>query len=238
MQKLPENWLTEGLIDFEYKKYMLLGYLKSVEQQFTSNKLYPNLSELIFHYTSLMKFRDNKKAAEEAFPKRLEQIDLENFVLSYRQIINDDALMGEIEKILDFSIPAIQRHLDEGKEIYEWIEGQLQLRPVGIQSLKTDEGYLFIRNGEERQTKVYRYSLTIFESASEKYRGIATHYISTYTTSISQTYEAIKLKILNNKKLLFLPSVYVVESDYRLPYGETLLPIAKRAFVRFLAQNK
>ena len=27
MKSLPENWLTDGLIDFEFKKYLLLDYL-------------------------------------------------------------------------------------------------------------------------------------------------------------------------------------------------------------------
>lgn len=30
MKTLNHNWLTEGLIDFEYKKYILLSYLQEV----------------------------------------------------------------------------------------------------------------------------------------------------------------------------------------------------------------
>jgi len=41
MKKLPTNWLTDGLINFEYKKYLLLAYLKSVEEEFESKRLYP-----------------------------------------------------------------------------------------------------------------------------------------------------------------------------------------------------
>jgi hypothetical protein len=41
MEKLKENWLTEGLIDFEYKKYVLLAYLKSVKESFSRVELYP-----------------------------------------------------------------------------------------------------------------------------------------------------------------------------------------------------
>jgi hypothetical protein len=31
MVELKQDWLTDGIIDFEYKKYMLLAYLQQVE---------------------------------------------------------------------------------------------------------------------------------------------------------------------------------------------------------------
>jgi hypothetical protein len=236
MLKLHENWLTDGLIDFEYKKYMLLAYLKAVEQNFTSNKLYPYLGDLVWHYENLLFFMKNKNAASQAFPKQLSRIDLENFVLSYEEVVKNDSLMAEIERILDFSIPAIKRQLEEGREIYDWIESQLMVRPVGIESLQLQYGYLFLRNGADKETQVYNYRLTIFQNATENFRGIHTDYVNSYTTSIVRTYETIKAKLINEEKLLVPPSVYVVESDYRLPLGETLLPIAKRVLVRHLAK--
>ena len=54
MKKLEKDWLTSGLIDFEYKKYILLAYLQEVKGNFDSNKLYPHLSDLIFHYQNLL----------------------------------------------------------------------------------------------------------------------------------------------------------------------------------------
>ena len=42
MATLSENWITENHIDFEYKKYVLLGYLQKVKEHFNEQKLYPN----------------------------------------------------------------------------------------------------------------------------------------------------------------------------------------------------
>jgi hypothetical protein len=50
MKKLEEDWLTKGLIDFEYKKYILLDYLQHIKEQFKERRLYPFLSDLVFHY--------------------------------------------------------------------------------------------------------------------------------------------------------------------------------------------
>ncbi len=41
MESLKDNWLTEGLIDFEYKKYVLLAYMKRVKESFGRVELYP-----------------------------------------------------------------------------------------------------------------------------------------------------------------------------------------------------
>lgn len=238
MEQLNDNWLTDGLIDFEYKKYMILAYLQSCERNFSSNRLYPYLGDLVHHYQNLVNFKFTKEKITGSFPKQLSQIDLENFVMHYEKLVKDDALMSEIEKILNYSVPLMKKHLEEGKEIYEWIESQLQLMPVGIVPLELQAGYLMVRNGEEREARVYEYKLTFFQNSNENYRGLITQYINSYATSITTTYQTIKEKIIAQRKLLVPPAVYVVESGYTLPLGETLLPIAKRVLVRHLMENE
>lgn len=46
---------------------------------------------------------------------------------------------------LSLTIPFLmQRHLEEGKEIYQEVEEDLTIFPVGIVSLNKDEGYLML----------------------------------------------------------------------------------------------
>ncbi|MFM6350079.1 MAG: hypothetical protein ACKPFK_33810, partial [Dolichospermum sp.] len=71
MDKLDSNWLTQGLIDFEYKKYVLLAYFKTVKESFTRVQLYPFLSDLVFHYRNLQTLKNNKSLLRESFPKKL-----------------------------------------------------------------------------------------------------------------------------------------------------------------------
>ena len=232
---LQESWLTDGLIDFEYKKYVLLAYLNSVQKNFSLQKLYPDLSELINHYNALKKYSGNKEGFTNSLPKRLDSLDLKNFMLHYEELVKDDEMMEEIEKIVSFSIPEIQRRLNEGKDIYEWVEKALEFRPVGVQPLDAQFGYLFLRNGGEKQTGVYEYRLTIFESHEEKYRGIHTHYVTTYSCDLHTSYESLKLNLIRDAKLLSIPAVYLAESNCTLPVGETFLPVAKRILVKYLA---
>jgi len=61
MAELKQDWLTDGPIDFEYKKYLLLAYMQHVGQEFDARKLYPKFSELVEHYRNLETLREQKK---------------------------------------------------------------------------------------------------------------------------------------------------------------------------------
>jgi hypothetical protein len=49
------------------------------------------------------------------------------------------------------------------------------------------------------------------------------------------TYENIKSELIRHRTMLPNPAVYGIETDLRFPIEETLLPIAKRRLVRYLA---
>ena len=78
MKNLESDWLTKGLIDFEYKKYILLAYLKTVRENFDDKKLFPYVSDLIFHYRNLQTIKEKKELMLENFPKSISQADFEN----------------------------------------------------------------------------------------------------------------------------------------------------------------
>ena len=69
MEKLSKDWLTQGLIDFEYKKYVLMAYLQTVKSSFGKVELYPFMADLVFHYRNLQALKENKALIRESFPK-------------------------------------------------------------------------------------------------------------------------------------------------------------------------
>ncbi|MBK5286374.1 MAG: hypothetical protein JJE25_13325 [Bacteroidia bacterium] len=235
MDTLSKTWLTEKHIDFEYKRYLLLAYLQSVNENFTEQRLYPHLSDLIGHYRDLIELREGKKNLYENFPGSIKSADLESFNIVYEKIIQDDELMKEIESIIEFSIPQMEQHLRIGKKIYDLIEEHLNFFPVGIVPLQSDAGYLFLCDGTKGDTKVFEYQMSIFESASERYRAIHTKFISSFEKSISNTYESIKTELLQLHRALPNPATYAIETDMFLPLEETFLPLAKRTLVKHIS---
>jgi len=235
MKSLSKNWISEQHIDFEYKKYVLLAYLQSVSENFTENKLYPYLSDLVDHYSNLCLLKDNKKNLFEKFPERMSRADFEKFRIIYEKIVEDDAVMQEIESIIDFSIPQMELYLKEGKKIYDFIEEHFKIFPVGIVPLSNEAGYLFLKLTTESETRVYEYQISIFENPYEKYRGIHVSYVNSYEKGIMNTFEAIKSELLLYHKNLPNPATYVIEANMMIPFDETFLPMAKRVLVKRIA---
>ena len=237
MKSLSETWFAEARIDFELKKYTLLAYLQEVNKYFNENKLYPQLGDIIFHYNNIVAFRENKKYLQEHFPKKLTGIQMEKLQLLYQQLIEDDELMQELEDIIQYSAGQIKTMIHSGTEIYEFVEENINITPVGLLPLDTQEGYFFLSTGKAYATKVYYYRLSIFEKHDEKYRSIRTAFIDHRQRSISSTYEHIKSELIRHRRDLPNPAVYSIETELSFPVDETLLPIAKRSLVKFLTAN-
>ncbi|MDB4922722.1 hypothetical protein [Mucilaginibacter sp.] len=235
MKELGINWFIEGSIDFEYKKYILLDYLQEINRHFDKSKLYPNLTDLIFHFNNLLYFKKNKSMLQQAFPQRLTQADLDAVKLTYQKIVDDDSSMREIEQIIAYALQKMDPAIQTGKEIYDFVESRLNIDPVGIVPLLPYHGYFSLRNGRERMNFIYEYQITIFESKDDKYRGININFIDTWEQSISNTPETVKLDLIRRNKYLPNPAVYYVQSDITFPLEQTLLPVAKRSLVKYIS---
>ncbi|HMK27052.1 MAG TPA: hypothetical protein VK483_13565 [Chitinophagaceae bacterium] len=235
MKTLSETWFAEGRIDFELKKYTLLAYLQEVNGHFNENKLYPQLADIIFHYNNIVAFRENKKYLQEHFPKKMTGIQMEKLQLLYEQMIGDDELMQELEDIIHYSAGKMKNAIQSGTGIYEFVEDKIDIAPVGLVPLDTQEGYFFLSSGNEKSTGVYHYRLSIFEKHDEKYRSIRTLFIDNWKRSISHSYENIKSELIKRWSDLPNPAVYSIETALRFPVDETILPVAKRRLVKFIS---
>jgi len=235
MNQLSQTWFAEGYIDFELKKYTLLAYLQQINKYFNENKLYPQLSDLIFHYNNIVAFRENKKYLQEHFPKKLTGIQIEKLQVLYEQMIADDELMQELEAIINNSAGEMKTTISNGTEIYEFVEENLTITPIGIIPIDIQEGYFFLSAGNSKSTHVYQYRLSIFEKHDEKFRSMKTNYVELMQRTIVYTYENLKTELIRNRTDIPNPAVYSIETDLTFPIEETLLPIAKRCLVKYIS---
>jgi hypothetical protein len=232
---LNKNWLTDSHIDLEYKQYVLLAYLEEVKKNFRDNKLYPPFAELIEHYQELIRLKENSLNLFEKFPERMAGIDNDSLRLIYQKIIENDEIMNELQKIIDYSIPKLKKHVEEGKKIYDLIEEKISIQPVGITPLNSNEGYMLLKLSDDQSTSAYQYKITIFESASEKFRGINIEHVKSYEKSFSNTFENIKIDLITFHSTLPNPATFAIETEMSLPVEETYLPIAKRSLVKYVS---
>ncbi len=235
MKRLSETWFAEGYIDFELKKYTLLAYLKEINTYFDANKLYPQLADLVFHYNNIVAFRENKKYLQEHFPKKLTGIQIEKLQVLYEQMIEDTELMVELEEIINYSAGEMRSTITNGAEIYDFVEGNMTIEPIGIVPLDIQEGYFFLSSGNSKSTRVYQYRLSIFEKHDEKFRSIKTAYVEQRQRTMVNTYENIKYNLIRQRSDLPNPAVYSIETELSFPVEETLLPVAKRSLVKYIS---
>jgi hypothetical protein len=237
MERLSKDWLTQGLIDFEYKKYVLLAYLKNVKHSFDRVELYPFLADLVFHYRNLLAVKENKTLIRESFPREISLEEFNKLELRYKELVEDDAIMNELESIIDFSLPQIKSYLQEGSVIYEYVESQCEIAPVGVTPLYANEGYLFVTLPPEKETSIYRYQVSIFEGSQDQLRSLNTELIERVEKHPLHTYERIKLELIRRFKGMPNPATYLILSKIRFPFTETLMPVAKRLFVKHISTS-
>ncbi|MCG8388775.1 MAG: hypothetical protein MJA30_24705 [Cytophagales bacterium] len=235
MEKLKHDWLTDGLIDFEYKKYILLSYLQNVKNSFDKTELYPHLADLVHHYQNLVALKENKENLTKNFPAKAEGLDMKKLEIIYHELIQDDEIMKELGDIIEYAVPMFKNSLEEGKEIYEFVERNCELSPVGLLPLYVDEGYLFIHTSTSSDTSIYRYQVTLIQQASENYRGIHVSFVEKLTKGIGETYETLKTGIIKKFKDLPNPATFIIHSKLHFPFTPTLVPVAKRLLVRYIS---
>lgn len=235
MNSLRHDWLTQGLIDYEYKKYILLAYLKDIKDKFDSAELYPFLSDLVFHYRNLEKIKKSKNLIYENFPKSISKADFKKLEVTYRQVVKDDAVMEELENIIAFALPQITGAIERGQELHSFVEKQVELQCIGLAPIYDKEGYLFINQDRSKLITVYRYNITLFENAHENYRGIATQCVDQVVKSLVMTYENLKVELTRRFTDLPNPATFLLVSKMKFPENQTLLPIAKRLIVKTIS---
>lgn len=237
-QKLDADWFLRGRLDPEYKKYVLLAYLKQAEEAFAHNELYPHLSELVFHYRNLKQFIDRKQGVSEQFPEELVNIDMKRLQLHYRKVIQDDALMKRLEAIVNSSLLVLEPYLEEGKAIFDFIEQQVAFKQVGMLSVNPSYGYLFIQNGANGDTQVFYYKIEQVAGKQEHFKGLRTSYLTAFKRKLTNTYESIKKDLLHTYESWTNPASYAIESHYAFPLEASLLPIGKRLLLRHFKQSR
>lgn len=227
-KRLSPTWFIEGTIDVEYKRYVLLAYLQEVARYFDQAKLYPALAELIAHHRSLTSFQQQKQAFAEKLPKALTAFDLEQLRLVYQRMEDDPEVLQEVDAIVDTALALVEDYLQAGRDLYDFVEENLRLHPIGVLPLYVDEGYLLVRVGNNRTTSAYRFRLGSFYQGEEKLRTVEMQYIANYSYTLAQTYVQMKHCLIADYPAMPNPAVYALESELAFPRQETLLPIAKR----------
>ncbi len=237
MSCLTENWLIEGLSDYEYKKYLFLAFMQKQGKELQDKRLYPALSELIAQHQYMSSLKVMKEKLQAEFPKKLTGIDYEKLALVFEENEHDSLELETIQALIDFALPKVEHEIRVGKDIYLDTENKLTIEPIGIMPIRKFDGFLFIKPVGDRVVQLYQYQLSAIQLAGESFKGIYLHYLDTFVKRVSETFESLKLQLIKKHQMKFIPATYLVEYTAMYPYQETILPIAKRKMMGYLATH-
>ena len=82
MKSLSKFWFSTAPIDFEHKQYVLLDFLQSVDEQFSTSKIYPALSALSEQVCVLNAFKDGRDSLNDRL-KNLKSFNWNTMELEY-----------------------------------------------------------------------------------------------------------------------------------------------------------
>ncbi len=229
MKTLNPNWFAEGLIDTEYKKYVLLAYLQEIEMEYKAAKIFPALHNLDENIKCMMEFREKCNSLSAFFPKELTGIDEKTGNLTYSAQVEDPDLLKIMNGIIEFSLPHLEEKLEQGKEIFNTVQSMIEIKPIGVLPIYKDEGY-FLVNCNEPETEIYAYRVSQLAD-DHRYRILETRFLKRVKNSISNTYYQIKNRLISEFNELPNPATYLIQSQLSYPKDSTLLPVAKRLFL-------
>jgi len=237
MKTLSENWLTERHIDQEYKRYVLLAYLKEVNASFSKIKLFPQFNDLKGHYDQLSLLNAEVDNLFSHFPKEAIGVDLGKLQFNYQLTTEESDLIKELKDIIAYSIPKIKECVEDGNQIFEFIEEKISIEPIGIIPLDANAGYLLLQDAHKKSITVFQYEITVYDNPKRDHKLMRTKFIASYRKSFINTPESIKRALIKEHHDLANPAAFSIASELSIPLDETYLPIAKQLLSRLLSSD-
>lgn len=235
MSGLNLELFTSVVHDFEKTQYEILAELGKIREEFSANRIYPHLSELVDFHGTLVEIRRQSEDLKEALPRRITSVDLEEGTVEHEELELDDEEAAQVEDLIDWALPHIREVIEEGTAIYEFVDEHLKLETVGLLPSYVEEGYLFVPERSVEELHVLRYGVSLFTRADQRYRSLRTSLLrSVELDSVEATPEQIKLELIEDEEELPNPATYFFDTPLDFPFDPTILPVAKRKLLREL----
>lgn len=158
-------------------------------------------------------------------------LDFKKLQLHYEQQLHDDESMQTLNEIVDFALPSTKTIIEDGRMLYDYVEQNIEITPVGIVPVYNREGYMLLHEDKSHDVHIYQYQYSAIQSPIEKVRALSLQYLFKEVRSLSNTIESIKLNLIHKFKNLPQPATYLCVSRINIPMVETLLPVAKRVMM-------
>jgi hypothetical protein len=211
--------------DLESSKYLLLGKFKLCEIELNESRLYPTYQMLINIYSQLI---DILESHNRIFGKEYTDVINEQEFEEKQMLIN-----SELEKNFDlmhWAFTHFNRLLENGRAIYDFVDENISIEAIGINSDYNMQGYFILPDNRERLLRIIKYERNLYKIL--KTREVANRKMGFIT---------IPNEVLKNQMIsddILNQMIYMLDTGLDFPYVQTILPVAKRKFLSYLEANQ
>lgn len=232
----PLPWITQGILDAEYKEYLLLAWLQKLKAEFRESRLYPALSDLIRKHKELAQLHSELLAGKER--GAAVGLDLKRLRILRQTAGSHEGLDEYLDTLIQRALPHLTLAIEEGKTLYDLIERQLAFTPVGIQPLRLDEGYLILTVGrnQRRSLRAYRFQKSRILRGGEAYVQLKLECVEERMTSRFEPAESVKWRLISKHRDLPQPATFHAHANLAVPVQHSLLPITRRRLLKELTR--
>lgn len=227
--RLNLNLFTKVQDDLEKRQYIILAELKTISGEFQYYRVYPHLSRLVKLRQTLKDVIGRLSDLRSKFPKRISKIDWVNRAIEHEVVFVDGTDLQRVEDLIQWALPHIEKTIHEGAAIHEFVSEKLSVEHVGIVPNYMEEGYFFLPDNQLQQLNLFRFEVSIFHSAEDKYRSLKTRLLkSLQKKSAELSPNSVKLDLIREEKELPNPATFAFQTSLDFSFEQTILPVAKR----------
>lgn len=236
--KMDYDWFLKKPVDFEHKKYVLLDFLKKVDEDFSFGKVYPSFTEVAFQMASVQNFLKNRKyfSLKKEFEEKDDEILLFEIKEKKPKQKFDETDYPELEKICEYSSLKFLEYFTIAKTIWSFAFETTEIKTKrNLENLNYGNGLAFYHDIFNQKYYVWYYDL---KKINRKY--------SEHKCIFEKLYEGEKrvtLKGLKNlvdekyKENFFKYPSFDLTSLHNLDLEQTLIPIFKRKIMNYVFQT-
>jgi hypothetical protein len=210
MQKLENDWLTSGLIDFEYKKYLLLAYDRDHTSFYKSKKLYPHFEDVIEKLKIVNEFLSKINYLEES-KKEIDFFDIVNKRIIYHSLIKDES-MDEVKAIARYSKEILVDIYSKYRKLLDEVDSNVIISGCKVEIFNSYDGYIILKY--QNKEKILRYEI---------YR-----LIYPYPHFVVKTGK-VDLKEYYSDR--YMKNVFDVSFKEMFPLKESMIPVFRKKFL-------
>ena len=225
MKDLKTTWFLHHPIDSEHKQYLLLDFLKSVNDDIQKDNIYlpiKKIFSMIRELTLMKLLLEETEVIAENLTKR------EKAVVEYHEacLFTEDEIL-ELEEIVEISLASLYRYADLGASIWKNMEQRIRSFEIPSTQENNNYGILFLRNMATDEVYPYWWSF----SGS---KGVLMKKVNLLNNFYSLSYQFLIHEVIQSvaPNLKDCPKTIVMEIEEDFNKDSVILKIAKELFVR------